>query len=72
MDAKKIKSIVAIKPKPPFKPVFRVAASKKGSEIGILKEPLQGSSVFLVETGEGRTLPETMLCYSPFSSLQLI
>ena len=27
----------------------------KGSEIRILNEPLQGSSLFLVETGEGRT-----------------
>jgi len=52
VDAKKSKSIVAIKPKPPFKPVFQVAASKKGSDIRILNEPLNGSSLFLVETGE--------------------
>ena len=53
VDAKKTKSIVAIKPKPPFKPVFQVAASREGSDIRILNEPLKGSSVFLVETGEG-------------------
>jgi site-specific DNA recombinase len=53
VDAKKMKSIVAIKLKPPFKPVFQVAASRKGSDIRILNEPLQGSAVFLVETGEG-------------------
>ena len=47
--------IVAVKPKPPFKPVFQVAASRKGSDIRILNEPLKGSSVFLVETGESRT-----------------
>lgn len=47
--------IVAVKPKPPFKPVFQVAASRKGSDIRILNEPLNGSSVFLVETGESRT-----------------
>jgi len=47
--------IVAVKPKPPFKPVFQVAASREGSDIRILNEPLEGSSVFLVETGEGRT-----------------
>ncbi len=47
--------IVAVKPKPPFKPVFQVAASREGSEIRILNEPLEGSSVFLVETGESRT-----------------
>ncbi len=52
VDAKKTKSIVAIKPKPPFKPVFQVAASREGSDIRILNEPLNGSFVFLVETGE--------------------
>jgi site-specific DNA recombinase len=30
----------AIKPKPPFKPVFQVAASREGSDIRILNEPL--------------------------------
>ncbi len=52
IDAMKTKSIVAIKPKPPFKPVFQVAASREGSDIRILNEPLSSSSVFLVETGE--------------------
>ena len=52
VDARKTKSIVAIRPKPPFKPVFQVAAAKEGSDIRIINEPLQGSSVFLVETGE--------------------
>jgi site-specific DNA recombinase len=55
VDAKETKSIIAIKPKPPFKPVFQVAASRKESKIRILNEPLEGSSLFLVETGEGRT-----------------
>jgi site-specific DNA recombinase len=50
VDAKKTKSVVAIKPKPPFKPVFQVAASKKGSKIFILNEPVEGSFVFLVKT----------------------
>jgi site-specific DNA recombinase len=58
IDAKKTKSIVAIKPKPPFKPVFQVAASKKESKIRILNEPLNGSSLFLVETGEGEAPPK--------------
>jgi len=44
--------IVAVKPKPPFKPIFQVAASREKSDIRILNEPLEGSSVFLVETGE--------------------
>jgi site-specific DNA recombinase len=51
VDAKKAKSIVAIKPKPPFKPVFQMAASGEGSDIRIINEPLEGSSLFLVETG---------------------
>ena len=56
VDAKNTKSIVAIKPKPPFKPVFQVAASREGSDIRIINEPLEGSSLFLVETGEVRSL----------------
>jgi site-specific DNA recombinase len=52
VDAQKTKAIVAVKPKPPFNPAFQVAASREGSNIRILNEPYQGSSVFLVETGE--------------------
>ncbi len=55
VDAKKTKSVIAIKPKPPFRPIFRVAVTRTGSKIHILNEPFQGSSVFLVETGESRT-----------------
>ena len=61
VDARQTKSIVAIKPKPPFKPVFQVAASREGSGINIINEPLEGSSVFLVETGETLSLPETIV-----------
>jgi site-specific DNA recombinase len=64
VDAKKSKSIIAIKPKPPFKPVFQVAASRKGSDIRIVNEPYQGSSLFLLETGETLSLPETTLCFA--------
>ena len=49
-DAKKTKSIVAIRPKLPFKPVFQVAASREEPGIRIINEPLEGSSLFLVET----------------------
>ena len=62
-DTRQTRSIVAVKPKPPFRPVFQVAASRQGSDIRIINEPLEGSSVFLVETGESRSLPETMLCF---------
>jgi hypothetical protein len=65
IDTKETKSVIAIKPKPPFKPVLQVAASKKNSAIHIISEPLKGSSLFVVETGEGWSLPETMLfCFS--------
>jgi len=54
VDAKKLKSIVAIRPKPPFKPVFQVAASHD-PRVHIINEPIKDSSVFLVEAGESRT-----------------
>ena len=60
-DTKKTKSVVAVRPKPPFKPIFQVAASKEGSGIRIVNEPFQGSSVFVVEAGESWPLPETMV-----------
>ena len=53
-NVKETKSIVAIKPEPPLKPVFQVAISREMSDIHILNEPLTDSSVFLVETGKGR------------------
>ena len=35
------------------------------ADIRILNEPLEGSSAFLVETGERQSLPETrVLCFS--------
>ena len=55
VDDKKTKSIIAVKPKQPFRPTFQVAATREGSDIRIINEPLEnefkGSSVFLVETG---------------------
>lgn len=63
VDAKKYRTIVAIKPKPPFIPIFQVAVSKKESSIRIINEPLETSSkvpsVFLVETGENCSLART-------------
>ena len=52
IDAKKSKSTVAVRPKPPSRPVSQVAASRAGSSIRILNEPPNGSGVFLVEAGE--------------------
>jgi site-specific DNA recombinase len=61
VDAKESKSIIAIRPKPPFKPVFQVAASREGSDIRIINELLEGSAVFLVETGKTLSPTATML-----------
>jgi DNA invertase Pin-like site-specific DNA recombinase len=57
VDARETKSIVAIRPKPPFKAIFQVAVAKKGSQIRIINEPIEGTSVFLVETGESPSIP---------------
>ncbi|MDD5702485.1 MAG: hypothetical protein PHU23_10610 [Dehalococcoidales bacterium] len=66
-DVKQTKSIVAIKTKPPFVPIFQVAVTREGSGINIIKnEPSskesRNSSVFMVETGETRSLAGTTLC----------
>jgi site-specific DNA recombinase len=45
-------------------PIFQVAVSRKESCIHILNEPLKGSSVLLVETGEGCSLARTRLCFA--------
>jgi hypothetical protein len=52
---KHAKSIVAVKPKPPFKPVFQIEASREGAYIRIINEPLAGLSLFLVKTEESRS-----------------
>ncbi len=58
VDAKKGRSIVAIKPKPPFRPVFQVATTKEGSGVKLVNMApgeARKPSVFLVEAGESRT-----------------
>ena len=39
VDTKEEKSIVAIKPKAPFKPVFQVAATREGSDAALVQDP---------------------------------
>ena len=56
-ETKASKSLIAVRPKPPFKPIFQVAACKEGSGIRIINEPYLGSSVFQVEAGESRNPP---------------
>ncbi len=48
IDAKLTRSIVAIRPKPPFIPIFQVAVSKKEADIRILNERLKVPSVFMI------------------------
>jgi site-specific DNA recombinase len=43
VETKEEKRIVAIKPKPPFRPVFHVAATKEGSGVILLNEPPENS-----------------------------
>ena len=39
VDAKEDKCIVAVKPKPPFRPIFQVASTREGSGVCIINEP---------------------------------
>jgi site-specific DNA recombinase len=60
-DVKQTRSIVALKPKPPFVPIFQVAVTREGTGIHIIRNEsssknTQNSSVFIVETGEGACL----------------
>ena len=63
VDCNEDRRIVAVKPKPAVRPLFRVATMKKESGVVFYNEKaptLSGSSIqsrscFLVETGEGRT-----------------
>ena len=76
-DTKATKSIVAVRPKPPFKPIFQVAAAREGSGIRIINEPPSvGSSVFVVEAGERQPLAETtfrsLLAWLPAAVLDTI
>ena len=39
VDSREEKAIVAIKPKPPFRPIFEIATTKKDSNVILIKEP---------------------------------
>ncbi|MDD5703337.1 MAG: hypothetical protein PHU23_14980 [Dehalococcoidales bacterium] len=41
IETMQYKTIVAITPKPPFRPILQMAVSRKGSDIRILNEPLK-------------------------------
>ena len=75
IDAKHTKSIIAVRPKPPFRPIFQVALSRANSQIKLINEPLDiqpRGSVFLVETGESRTprpIEETQNLLQDYSDL---
>lgn len=59
VDAKVSKAIIAIKPKPAFRPVFQVATTRENSGIQLINEGAPGAfrkaPVFQVETGGSRT-----------------
>ncbi|MBI2847517.1 MAG: hypothetical protein HYX82_06520 [Chloroflexi bacterium] len=40
VDSKDTMSIVALKPRPPFRPILQVATTKEGSGVLLLNEPL--------------------------------
>jgi len=62
IDVKKTKSIVVIRPKPPFRPIFRVAVSHEVSDILIINEPLNDSAVFLGGDGGESNSPSKGGC----------
>ncbi|MBM3132813.1 MAG: hypothetical protein FJZ95_07265 [Chloroflexi bacterium] len=39
VDAKEEKSIVAVKPKPAFRPIFELTTTREGSNVMLIKEP---------------------------------
>ena len=40
----KNKQLVAIQPKPAFRPIFQVATTREGSDVALLKEPPEASN----------------------------
>ena len=66
VDTKNSKSVIAVRPKPPFRPVFQVAAQREESVIKIINGHENESpypAVFPVEARETLSLPETILCF---------
>ena len=53
VDAKKTKSIVSIKPKPPFIPVFKVAVLREGSTIQLYQQTRQFSELAMGRVSGG-------------------
>jgi site-specific DNA recombinase len=43
VDAKAEKRVIAIRPKPPFRPVFQVTATREGSGVVLFNEPPENS-----------------------------
>jgi len=53
LDAKKTKSIVSIKPKPPFIPVFKVAVLREGPTIQLYQQTRQFSELAMGRVSGG-------------------
>ena len=65
IDTKQTKSVIAVRPKPSFRPAFQLAAQREGSVINILNGRENESSrpsVFLVEARDALSTPETRFC----------
>ena len=72
VDTVEEKSIVAIRPKPAFQPIFEIATTREGSHVVLIKEPPQANiepeaagSCFWWRRGRPRT---TVPYYSNFSA----
>ena len=70
VDAVKEKSVVAIRPKAAFRPIFEVATTREGSEIALINQTLQTQGE--PEASEscswwkrGRVEPQTRIILSP-------
>ncbi len=74
MDAKKTKSIVSIKPKPPFVPIFKVAVLSKESNIQLYQQTRQFSELAMgcVSGGGGGGLNSPSMRRLPESATGLV
>jgi len=59
VDAKDDKAVVAIKPKPAFRPVFQVATTREGSGIILVKDEPDATNGAKLDPSKPRTGPST-------------
>lgn len=71
MDTVEEKAIVAIRPKPPFKPLFEVATTHEGSDVVLMNEPTAVHGLEPRYTGLSRVSSQSPLPIS-FCVLKLL